>query len=342
MFKHNAYLIETITNTHVGAGDTNYGVIDNMIQRDSRSGFPIVHPSSIKGAVRDHFKQLLKDASKDIGIKDYTIEAVFGEEKKDWLIEKANHESCDPVDKEQIDFLLKNTPRQGLIKFFEACLLTIPLRSTKKVFHHATCPYLAIDYLENLKQFHVVNDACEIDMLIRFFIELRTQLSSKNKEFIVFSGVKPVIEDYENLIHMTADQINALDDINDVMIRSLISKYFSPHQYQNYMDTFAVFHDDLFQHICTSGMPVIARNKLSDEGKSENLFYEEILPRRSVLWFMNGIYQFPETNFFYEQFEQVEKILLNTNIQIGANASVGYGVTLIHKIKGGSHEQAKN
>jgi len=335
MFNHNAFLLETITNTHVGAGDTNYGVIDNMIQRDSRSGFPVVHSSSLKGAIRDHFKQL-----SDETIQNYTLEAVFGEESQERL--NGLKQNSSDTDKQNIDFLLNKMPRQGLMKFFEANLLTLPLRSTKKVFHHATCPYLALDYLENLKQFKVV-DNDDTNNLIRFFQHLRAKLSNVNTPFIVFSNARPEIEDYENGLSMAKDKAKEWDTFNYDSVRVQISKYFSPHQVDNYINAFAVFNDDLFQHICTSGLPVIARNKLSDKGTSENLFYEEILPRRSVLWFMNGIYQFsadaPAGDFFQKQFALVESQLQSQSIQIGANASVGYGVTSIHRINGGKTDE---
>jgi len=187
------------------------------------------------------------------------------------------------------------------------------------------------------------------------FKSARLKLSNLDKAFIVFSNNTPVIEDYDDCITMPKDNVQEWEAFGPNQEISLtydtvsqhMKKYCFPQQ-KNLMDSFAIFHDDLFQHICMSGLPVIARNQLSDEGISKNLFYEEILPRRSVLWFMNGVYQFSKINadskadtgeYFTSQFQRVEDQLLDHNIQIGANASVGYGLTKIHKINGGkTHE----
>lgn len=54
--KAHLYHIETISNLHVGSGEANEGVIDNLIQRDAITDLPVIHSSSLKGALREHFK----------------------------------------------------------------------------------------------------------------------------------------------------------------------------------------------------------------------------------------------------------------------------------------------
>jgi CRISPR/Cas system CMR subunit Cmr4 (Cas7 group RAMP superfamily) len=80
--------------------------------------------------------------------------------------------------------------------------------------------------------------------------------------------------------------------------------------------------EDILNHL-----PVIARNSL-DNGQSENLWYEEVLPRESRLYFSvlapdTGTVDF-ETAF--------NKHLQGKTVQIGANATVGYGYCKISKI----------
>ena len=55
MYKNEAYIIRTKTNLHAGSGDTNFGIVDKQVQRDSISNLPIINSSSLKGAIRDHF-----------------------------------------------------------------------------------------------------------------------------------------------------------------------------------------------------------------------------------------------------------------------------------------------
>ncbi|KPA17969.1 CRISPR-associated RAMP protein, Cmr4 family [Candidatus Magnetomorum sp. HK-1] len=392
MFKHNAYFIETLTNTHVGTGDSDNGMIDNMIQKDSRTKFPIIYPSSLKGAIKDHFKLYLSTSNKQQKasklMKPFTFQAIFGEEepgnlfKKSFetlttslikvaLGEKSDKSLIDEINtfKQKHDtnsselkqrmYLYSRAPKQGLIKFFEGRLLTIPLGSTKRVFYHTTCPHAAIDYLKNLLRFNCVEKSEDIESLINFFNYLQYKLYNSKKDFIVFSKDSPntqqdiIIDDFENGICFTESQEQQEDNFEYKKIKKLIPHYFSADNAPDYINSFAVFHDDYFRDICKSRLPVIARNHLSDTGESTNLFYEEVLPGRSLLWFMTGEYQFKEDvnqpkydkerEYFIKGFKFFEQKLVTDTIQMGANKSIGYGVTSITKIaKGGSSEQVEN
>ena len=67
MYKNEAYIIRTKTNLHAGSGDTNFGIVDKQVQRDSISNLPIINSSSLKGAIRDHFSDLLAQTN-DIAV----------------------------------------------------------------------------------------------------------------------------------------------------------------------------------------------------------------------------------------------------------------------------------
>jgi len=49
------YCIRTLTNLHVGGGETGYDYVDKQVQRDPTDGLPMIHSSGLKGALRDHF-----------------------------------------------------------------------------------------------------------------------------------------------------------------------------------------------------------------------------------------------------------------------------------------------
>ncbi len=68
-------------------------------------------------------------------------------------------------------------------------------------------------------------------------------------------------------------------------------------------------------------LPVVAHNKL-EHGESKNLWYEEYVPHGSVFWFM--VLTPTETNEL--------KLEEQTMLQIGANASIGYGFVKITKL----------
>ena len=73
--------------------------------------------------------------------------------------------------------------------------------------------------------------------------------------------------------------------------------------------------DDDFKELCDDEhLPVIARNCL--DSKNPNLWYEQVLPRFSVLYF---------PLIAAENFDVFKNAVTNTLVQIGANATIGYG-----------------
>lgn len=74
-------------------------------------------------------------------------------------------------------------------------------------------------------------------------------------------------------------------------------------------------------------LPVIARNKLDEKGISQFLWYEEFVPHESIFYFITLSNNQKADEFFTGW--------LNNNhcIQIGGNASIGYGITCIEEVK---------
>ncbi len=354
MFSHKAYFIETLTNTHVGSGDVTLGVVDKEIQKDPITFLPVFHPSSVKGAIKDHFEpQSAKDNFQPAGsdrMKPFTFKAVFGDlemetiqELEDELAGKKKREEgkaspaagMEPAEKDNMSKelkLLNKAPGHGLIKFHEARLLTMPLRSDQRVFHHATSPEVMMDYLRALEDFNVEGVKPEDMKKLTVFLETiqKGMEGMPNCEFVFFgdpSASSPIVEEFENGQVIPLSQFKESED--------LIGKYMSPRPGADFLRSLAIFKDGIFRDICESGLPVIARNSLDDKGISKNLFYEEILPRRTVLWFMTGTYRFfdeKDERAYLDGFKFFEKSLTSQNIQMGANASVGYGVTQIHQV----------
>lgn len=105
-----AYLLTCLTNLHAGSGDNDLGVVDNLVQRDPVTGIPVIHSSSMKGALREYF-------TSNTPIKDDVINYVFGPDNQ-------------------------RNPRQteniGHYKFFQSDLISYPVRSREQVFRRAT------------------------------------------------------------------------------------------------------------------------------------------------------------------------------------------------------------
>lgn len=60
------YIIRALTNLHPGSGDAGYGVVDKLVQRDPTTGFPTIHMSGVKGALREYFENKFGKANAQV------------------------------------------------------------------------------------------------------------------------------------------------------------------------------------------------------------------------------------------------------------------------------------
>ncbi|MBV5278477.1 MAG: type III-B CRISPR module RAMP protein Cmr4 [Campylobacteraceae bacterium] len=299
MYTNKAYIIKTKTNLHVGSGDTNFGIVDKEVQRDSITSLPIINSSSLKGAIRDHFKDFLAETNETIGdteVKPFVFSTIFGDEQK-------NLDSDDTKTYSKL-------PKQGLVKFIDAKLLFLPLRSNKKPFFYVT----SLETLKEAKSF-----------LASFGILIEFDSIQTNGKSIVLGTESATVEDVDcEALNADFSKLKALFGIQNL----------------------AIFNDEDFNE-AVSALPVIARNSL-DNGKSVNLWYEEVVPRESIFYTVFCYYNNLDDSAadkkgktdkkkFEMAYKLFENKLLEDSIQIGANASIGYGITNFLRI-GESHE----
>ncbi len=91
----------------------------------------------------------------------------------------------------------------------------------------------------------------------------------------------------------------------------------------NVLETNKCSYEDFKKYCENDELPVIARNCLKD-GESKNLWYEQVLPRKSCLVFFI-LHDDGEIN------KAFDSAITSVPVQIGANASVGYGICVIKK-----------
>lgn len=223
--KLNVYKLECITNLHVGSGDFNYGVIDNEVERDCLSGNPVIHASGIKGALRDVAEQKAGTDKE----KQQEVIRIFGGKGDN-----------------------KNDTNKGAYKFFDAQLLSRPLR----VSGNEEISYISVTTPEIINNF--------IDTLSSFgFKKLPAKLNVKFGDTRFFSNKPGVLiesdEDEFKSAEISADAKATLDAI-------LGKGYYA-----------------LAESLSDYKLPVIARNKL---GENKNLWYEEYVPHGSVFYMM--------------------------------------------------------
>lgn len=271
--KTSLYTITTLTNLHVGSGDANFDIIDNQVQRDAITTLPNIHSSSLKGAFREHFTQF--DAN---GMINY----IFGPQSS-----------------------INDSHETGAYSFFEAKLLTRPVRSNAKYFFNATSPSV-------IKEFLI---SCEL-----FKIDLPQDLKSSLENLSQLNPTKPFI----------------FEDIKEAILEDDIAEYkqFDTSRLTNFLGkNLALFSDQALKAL---PLPVLARNQL-DKGESKNLWYEEIVPKETKFYFFIAKPTNKDAKDNEQKIEGFERRFDNEEIiQIGANKSIGYGFCKVQEFKNGS------
>lgn len=280
MFTYNLFTIENYSNLHVGSGDANYGVIDNLIQRDAITELPNINSSSLKGALREFI-----EVGSNMSQNTKQIELVFGSDPKD-----------------------QTKQLSGKVRFFDATLLALPVRATNQPYYLATTKEIITEFLESCNTFGIVlpNNLEQI---------LKNLPTPDKKEALVFGNTNGKIDDEIVL--------KALKNLNAQNLSPLFD------------DKLVLMHNDDFKEIAIS-LPVIARNQL-ENGESQNLFYEEVLPRKSKFFTFiafpsdDHIAQADKTDFTNAQIN-FKKAIQDEIVQIGANGSIGYGMCKLTNI----------
>ena len=268
MYQNILYLIENHTNMHVGSGDANFGTVDRLIQRDPLTTYPTIHSSSLKGALKEYCTH--HPAAQEA---DTWIEKTFGDDDN-----------------------------AGNVRFLDAWLLAVPMRSDTRPYYACTSP-AAIAHL--------------LEMAALSGIELPEKEALKKAA--AYEGKTIAVASGQAAIEEEKAQENKKIDF------TALERYTG--------GPAALVPDDMFEKLLKD-LPVIARNQL-ENGESKNLWYEEVLPRKSRLF---TLVAFPThvneaDTALQNHFERLQKAIADENpVQIGANASVGYGVCTFEEV----------
>ncbi len=180
--------------------------------------------------------------------------------------------------------------------FHQASLLSIPVRSNQKPFYNATSPSVIQKFLDEFDLFTGAPHAQAIQL------EAMKTLGDKPK---VYHGA---------LTHLRIEEFSVFD-FNAIPIPQQIKDLLGENP--------VVLSDADFAYQCGDlCLPVIARNNL-ENGESKNLWYEQIVPRQARFWF----YTVCGTRA-----DKFDELVNGKQVQIGANASIGYGVCEIKKL----------
>lgn len=279
MYKNRLYLIENKTSLHVGSGDANFGIVDKQIQRDAITEYPTIHSSSLKGALREYIMHKLECPIK----RDKDKDEKYTEEEQSRY--------------NQIAHIFGDDKQSGKIRFIDAHLLSIPMRSDLNPYYHCVSP----------KSIEILGDFADTFGISLEDKEALNKLAEyKGSDILVKEGT-PVIED---------ERAKEDKNYNLSVLERLVG---SP---------VALVPNEKYTELLKD-LPVIARNQL-ENGKSNNLFYEEVLPRKSKFFTVISeptYLNVDDKDGLEKAFEKFATYLTdNDTIHIGANASIGYGV----------------
>lgn len=105
------YRITPKTNLHAGSGDTDFGIVDKLVQKDATTLLPTIYASSLKGAIREYFMKKVQSPN---------INEIFGCEEN-----AANNTAA----------------TAGSFQFFTADLVSLPYAiDTSPFYNKVYCP----------------------------------------------------------------------------------------------------------------------------------------------------------------------------------------------------------
>ena len=197
-----------------------------------------------------------------------------------------------------------NNTQQGSVSFTEGKLLALPVRSNKKSYFMGTTKELIEDYINFSQMFGKNNIKIDLNKLEvkDDKEEAKALVIGKKIDNLMIEGIETKNIEFKPEL---AEILNTILGVEDIVI----------------------FSEKFFKSEISKKLPVIARNIL-DNGVSKNLWYEEIVPRESI--FYMGVIS---TQNKKEEFEKFVEELGKNLIQIGANATIGYGFTKFVEVK---------
>ncbi len=315
-FQTDIYLIHCLTPLHAGSGETNYGEIDKLVQRDPTNHLPTIYSSALKGAIREFCEEFCKEENKPDMI------AIFGGKGLD---EKPEKEETPPK-KEDSGKPAKQSSKPGKCRFFSADLLCLPVQGLKNPYFLTTSASVLAEMNQKMEALGAAKDALnsakisqEIAVLTAEMQNAGTSAAKKEEIEEDIKALEKNKQELELFQWNTAVSADAEDLNYEIKGKKLTTSCLAG------SEVYLVSEDDFCQNIAKN-LPVIARNHL-DNGESKNLWYEEIVPRESRFVFAVAA-PTKEASLL----QTLKEYINGTTIHIGAHASIGYGYCKITKL----------
>jgi len=218
------FLITNHTNLHVGAGSSNQGVIDNLVQRDHVDQLPVIFSSSLKGSLREFFEEVI-EKNKEKGKKNISDKIFGGGSNKD------------------------NTPAKkstkGAYIFHDGILLSYPVRSNKEPYFNATAPMI----IDRFLQMSGLHNSTLDNGLCKKLEEIKSKQTKTGK---------PVVFNYNQITNLKIEEFDSFRPEKDGSPEfKIIQDLFGDRLVLFNDEDFITLTDDY-------NLPVIARNQLEN------------------------------------------------------------------------------
>ena len=295
---------------HAGTG-SELDFIDNPIQRERHTNFPKIEGSSLKGAMRQRFRQVLNNPTTE---DTNEIKNAFGPDNP-----------------------LPNDARQGSLGFTDARLLLFPVKSAKGVFAWVTCPKILHRLQRDLQ---IADPQTNLELQLNDISDGICRVFSKELTI----SKKLVLEEYAFDAKQATDKSIARWLANNIFPNDTFWNNCLQNQ-------FVILSDTDFTDFVELTTEVITRNKIDPAtGTVSNglLFTEEYLPENSVLYALamsHAEFANIRTNekgeperdrktakHFMDFFIKTLTKTCHNRLQIGGNATIGKGIvrTVLH------------
>lgn len=200
----------------------------------------------------------------------------------------------------------------GQVVFTDAKILFFPVRSSKGVFKWTTCPFVLQRFYRDVKFVNPDYEAPE-------------NLASLSVKRLDGSSYCPddktiVLEDYP----INVAKVKAADEPFKTILEDLKASTKDHGIEKIFEERLIIVSDDVFKELVTTATQVIARNVLNhDTKKSENLWYEEVVPSDAIFYtVMLPTFNNSQSN---ECVKNLSKEIGGKIHQIGGNETIGYG-----------------
>lgn len=189
----------------------------------------------------------------------------------------------------------------GKVIFTDAKILLFPVRSSEGVFKWITCPFV----IERIKR----------DLQFIGISKNETAVSNTAFRNPAYTD-KVILEDFPVTVSDCSASSSALLEF----LKSLAVPHFFAEDILK--QRLIIVSDDLFKTLVTTATQIIARNVLDNNTKkSENLWYEEVVPPDAVFYtIMKPAYRGSD-----DVLSKLYTGITGQILQIGGNETIGYG-----------------